>query len=239
MESNVSIMSAITSAAMPSALAPGCYGAPSVFAQDSNVCKVCPAFQSCSESCIENLKILRQTIDVSDILRRHLIAKKGAVSGVTEYSDKKLELLPSVRPIKATVERKTKLEKIACDVPEDLESRLSGLNAKPRKEALTLIKSGMVELIKSDLAQGRSPYASTSEPNTRSVLCDELLNGKVTKASIKKAYMKRLGKNAPWKESSATSNAAIFVDAFEGLGIIERFTGDDGKTITYKITKEH
>ena len=210
--------------------APGCYGAPSVFSHDSEICQACPTFQECSLSCMENLKILRETLDVSDLMRRHLIAKKGLIAGTAEIEAKDFKLLPSIAPTKTKVERKTKVEKISVDLSEDDELSLSNLGVKPKKEAIALVKSGMVELIKSELNQGRSPYASLTEPNAKSVMCDEILKGKITKKSIKVAFMKHLGRKAAWKESSAASNAAIFVDAFEGLKIIEQSGVDsDGK----------
>ena len=202
------------------AMAPACYGAPSVFAQDSTVCQQCPAFETCSTACIENLQKLQESLDVSDILRRHMMARKGVSAEKADELTPKpqnFKFLPSHKPSTSKVERKAKPQREVYAVSGELAEVIDTLNVKPKALALKLAREGLIGTIKSELRQGRSPYASQSKPDFLTVTCDELLKGSVTKDSLKRAMMHRLS----WQGATAISHAGIVVQCFEGLGIIQ------------------
>lgn len=51
--------------------APGCYASPSTFNRTSEICKVCPAIESCGERAAEKLKSLSKVGNISDFILRH------------------------------------------------------------------------------------------------------------------------------------------------------------------------
>jgi len=204
------------------AMAPACYGAPSVFGQDSKVCQACPAFDTCMIACQDTLQKLQSTIDVSDILRRHVMARRGVSAEKADQMNTKpsFKFMPSPKNSDAKVERKAPVEKVAFEIPNDLQTVVQGMNKKPANLAIRLARKGLIATIKEELRQGRSPFASVSKPDFLSVTCDELLKGTVTRESLRKAMVSKL----KWSNGSAVSHVGIVVQCFEALGII---TGDD------------
>lgn len=218
-----------------SAVSPGCYGAPSVFSDQSEVCTMCPGKVGCSEACMDTLNELREKIDVSGFMRRHLIAKKGMAAVALDPTLENLKYLPSPKKTMERLIKKAPPVKVLCDLSADDDARIDTLGVKPRAAAVALIKNGMLELIRLELQSGRSPYASVSSPDYRSVACDEFLKGSVTKSSLKKAYVKRLGKNAPWTDTTANSHVNIIIPVLLTFGIICAEDGPEGEV--YSIVK--
>lgn len=206
--------------------APGCYASPSVFSHDSQVCQRCPAFDACASACIQTLQALREKINIEDILNRHRKAKSATIERADpaqEAAPPKPDLtkfLPSVRKPAAKIERKP--------VRETAEQPLSAedaaiVNAIPQKNARELaakwVAGGLVEKIRTELAQGRNPFASQARQNHESVVCECLLNGTVTRTALKKAFMSKLGTKRPWDEATASSHVNIAMPALIAFGI--------------------
>lgn len=51
--------------------APGCFGSPSTFKRTSEICRVCPAIETCGEKAAEKLKSLSKVGNISDFIIRH------------------------------------------------------------------------------------------------------------------------------------------------------------------------
>lgn len=58
---------------------PGCFGAASVFARDSDACKRCEAFAQCDTAVTATLQALSSMIDVSALLKRHDTARAAGI----------------------------------------------------------------------------------------------------------------------------------------------------------------
>lgn len=207
----------------PTLNAPGCYASPSVFSHDSVVCQGCPAFDACSSACIETLQALREKINVEDIINRHRRAKASTIESAQpavakpDYS----KFLPSVRKPEVKVERKPERVKVdaATELTPEQEAIIAGLKQNSQALARKWIKNGLLGLIRSELQAGRSPFASQARHNHESVVCDELLKGTVTKLSLKKAFMARLGNKQPWDESTAASHVGIALPVLVAFNI--------------------
>lgn len=225
--------------------APGCYAAPSVFSHDSQVCQNCPAFDACAAACVQTLQALRETINVEDILARHRRAKSATIERADPERPEttpKLDFskfLPSVKKPAEKVERKAHRE---VAVTHDIdEATFKIIDAIPQKNARELaakwVKNGIVDHIRIELAQGRNPFASQARLDHCQVVCDMLLNGTVTRAALKKAFMTRLGAKKPWDEATAGSHVNIAMPALvafdiaietpEGFALNPRLRGDN------------
>ena len=223
--------------------APGCFAAPSVFSHDSQVCGSCPAFDSCAAACVETLKALREQINVEDILAKHRLAKASTIERAKpEAETPKFDVakfLPSVKKPESKVERKVeKAPRVSQKVPVHHQTVVDGiLSKKPRELAAKWCKHGMIDKMRQDLAAGTNPFAAQARQNFESVTCDLLLNGGLTKQSLKKAFMSSLGAKEPWDERTAASHVNIILPALvafdiaietpEGFALNPRLRGDN------------
>lgn len=208
------------------ATAPGCYAAPSVFSHDSQVCQACPTFDACSAACIDTLKALRDKINIEDVLSRHRAAKSATIEKTVEPTEEKPKIdvakfLPSVKKPVGPVERKVeRVPKVSQEVSTELQAIVDAISSKkPRELAAKWCKHGMVEKMRVDLAAGANPFASQARQNFESVTCDLLLNGGLTKQSLKKAFMANLGAKEPWDERTAASHVNIILPALIAFNI--------------------
>jgi hypothetical protein len=220
----------------PSAAAPGCYAAPSVFSQDSDICRSCPAFDACAQACIQTLQNLRDTINVDSLLARH----RGVRSATIEAADQAVKplpnlhkFMPSVRPPANKVERKVRAEPVSCDMTAEDEAIVSGLNKNSRELATKWIKRGLIQKIRDDMNQGRNPFAAQDRLDHCSVVCSELLKGTVTKQSLIKAFMSQLGAKSPWDKSTASSHVGIAMPVLVAFGIAQETS--EGWVVTPQI----
>jgi hypothetical protein len=223
--------------------APGCYASPSVFSHDSQVCQACPAFDACSAACIQTLQALRETINIEDILARHRRAKSATIERADPDTQQPAKpdfskFLPSVKKPAEKVERKPVREVSTQNVDE---ATMKIIDAIPQKHARSLAtkwaKSGVIEHIRTELAQGRNPFASQARLDHCQVVCDALLAGTVTRTALKKAFMSRLGAKKPWDETTASSHINIAMPALiafdiaietpEGFALNPRLRGDN------------
>jgi hypothetical protein len=219
--------------------APGCFASPSVFSQDSEICQGCPGFDACSVACIETLQALREKINIEDILARHRRAKSSKIESAAPVEAKPdySKFMPSVRKPPAKVERKAPVEPTTHEVSAEYQAIIDPLPKKARALAIGWVKRGIVDHVRTELAQGRNPFASQARQNHESVLCDELLKGTVTKTSLKKAFMANLGKKEPWDETTASSHVnigmpaliafGIAIETSEGYALVPRSVGDN------------
>lgn len=225
--------------------APGCYAAPSVFSHDSQVCQSCPAFDACAAACVRTLQALRETINVEDILARHRRAKSATIERADPDAQQKpakpdfSKFLPSVKKPAQKVERTVHREVAAAQNIEEATAKI--IDAIPQKNARELAtkwaKNGIIEHIRTELAQGRNPFASQARLDHCQVACDMLLGGTFTRAALKKAFMTRLGAKKPWDEGTASSHVNIGMPALiafdiaietpEGFALNPRLRGDN------------
>ncbi len=202
--------------------APGCYAAPSVFAQDSAVCQQCPAFDACSAACLDTLKALRDKINIEDILSRHRHVKAASIERATPEAAKPdfSKFLPPMRkPPEQKVERKTPRVAFATELSPQHESIIGTIPQKNARElAAKWVKKGRLEHIRAELAARRNPFAD-QKVNHEFVACELLVAGPVTKLALKKAFMKRLGNRQPWDEATASSHVGIVLPVLVAFGI--------------------
>lgn len=215
------------------AMAPGCYASPSVFARDSEICRGCPTYDACSQACVETLHALRDRINIDRLLNRHTSARQATIEATPAVEPSlpaTIKFMPSVKPATQKVEPKREAPTPAFASAEEITPEQQGiidtLNKKSQDLAIKWCKRGMIDTIKKDMRRGVNPFASQARLDHCSVVCEELLNGSVTKQSLKKAFMKKLGAKTPWDESTASAHVGIALPALVAFGIaIESPTG--------------
>lgn len=202
--------------------APGCYAAPSVFGQDSTICQQCPAYRSCGDACIETLKALRDKINIEDILARHRQARASTIEKA-DPPPAKLDFskfMPSMRkPPEEKIERKAPRAPDCAEVTAEQEAIIKSISQKNARELATKwITKGLLNHICAELAARRNPFAE-QKVNYEFVACEMLIAGVVTRAELKKAFMKRLGAKRPWDDATASSHVGIVMPAMIAFGI--------------------
>ena len=207
--------------------APGCFASPSVYSMDSRVCKNCPSSQDCFKACLDTLQQLRSTINVADLLKRHTNAMASVANPASPEKENNVKFMPSHKPPADKIDRKPSVERKTqkFEMSEEDERLAASLNDKPGKEAMRLCKNGMMALMRSDLPAGRNPFSAT-QPCFMQVCCEELLNGSVTKLSLRNAFMSKLGKKEPWSVGTATSHVNIALQMLEGFKFIQETNGN-------------
>lgn len=202
-------------------VAPGCFGAASVYGSDSQICRACHAFERCGEKSIQTLEAIKASIDVRDLLARHSRTRSMASFQI----EASRPVIPSPLPVaqpkqpKGTVERKTPVERVTFHIAvedQDAIAVLEQKSSKVAKQALVLCKTNKINECRSHLPRGLNPF-STSGPRFFFVACDMLLNGGFTKASLKARLMKEFG----WTDNTAGSHVAIAVGVLAGMGIVK------------------
>lgn len=202
-------------------VAPGCFGAASVFSHDSAVCRGCVVFDKCGEKARQRLEEIKELVNVSDLLKRHEKAKKlmapVRAKRAEEDAAKLPQDAPKKKPVTTPVERKTTVAKVSFEIDEESKNVIAKIsNQKAAGQAVILCKSNMIEIARSELAAGRNPFA-TSGPRYLFVACDMLLRGGFTRASLKQEMQQQLS----WTESTAASHVSIVVGLFPAFNIIE------------------
>lgn len=206
------------------AMAPGCYASPSVFARDSEICRGCPAYDACSQACVETLHALRDRINIDRLLNRHTSARQATIEATPALEPQlpvTIKFMPSVKPAAQKVEpkREAPAPVVGVDVTAEQQAIIDTLNKKSQDLAIKWCKRGMIDTIRKDMHRGVNPFASQARLDHCSVVCEELLNGSVTKQSLKKAFMKKLGAKTPWDESTASAHVGIALPALVAFGI--------------------
>jgi hypothetical protein len=205
-------------------MAPGCYASPSVYASDSEICRGCPTFDDCAAACVQTLHALRDRINIDSLLARHKQARSSTIEAAPTQAPTlpaTIKFMPSVKPQTEKVEPKVARPEpvMTVAISEADQAIIETLNKKSKEVAIKWCKRGMIETIKRELSQGRNPFASQARLDHCSVVCEELLNGAVTKHGLKKAFMKKLGAKSPWDESTAGAHVGIAMPVLVAFGI--------------------
>lgn len=216
--------------------APGCYASPSVYSQDSDICRSCPTFDGCAQACIKTLQALRDQINVEYLLARHKNARAATIEAVEPAEPAApnfIKFMPSVKKPDAQVERKVRHEPAVHNVSVEDMAIIGTLNKKSQELAATWCKRGLIAKIRDDMNEGRNPFASEARLSHCGVVCDELLKGTVTKQSLMKAFMTRLGAKTPWDKGTASAHVGIAMPVLVAFGIAQETS--EGYVATPKI----
>ena len=206
------------------AMAPGCYASPSVYAQDSEICRGCPTFDDCGAACVQTLHALRDRINIDRLLNRHQQARQATIEA-TPAADPALpatiKFMPSVKPQadKVLVKVSRPEPVVTTDITEDQLAIIETLNKKSKALAITWCKRGMIDKIKNDMREGRNPFASQARLDHCSVVCAELLKGTLTKHSLMQAFMSQLGNKTRWDKGTASAHVGIALPVLVAFAI--------------------
>lgn len=210
-------LEAVMEMTMVKARAPGCFGAASVYAQDSTVCKGCVAFVLCGEASTQTLENIRSVIDVSDILARHAKARQKAQASSENNRQAGVSNVAAAQPapVGPAVERKTPLSRVVFELSEDQTCIIARIaSSKCREQAIVLCKQNRIEPARAEMHQGINPFAE-SGPRYLRVACALLMGGGFTRAALKTALMTELA----WKDTTAASHVAITCALFTAFDI--------------------
>lgn len=218
---------------IPSIDAPACFAAASVFSHESATCNRCPAFANCSEAAFETLQRIKDTVNVSDLLRRHKQAR-AATGGLPEPTEQVSEPRSSTpdeqvaQPVVAAppMARQTKVTYTAIPFTCYEQELVDRANKNAQRLAKTLWAVGLTAaLVRTELLKGVNPCDS-SAPQYFSVLCDLLIHGSVTQRMLREELEKRGGKNGGGQSSSTAVSCASVLFAFVKLfGIAQEEAG--------------
>lgn len=194
-------------------LAPGCFGAASVYSMDSDVCKACVSFAGCGNKAIDNLQLIRQQVDVSDILKRHQAAlarnRNASATATPKSAPIKISHIAVAQPnpITRPIERTTASERVSFDLSEEDRNVIATIaiaNKKTAAQALILAKANKIEAMRSLLPKGENPF-DNSGPNYMRVACDMVIGGGFSRAELKLELMSKLG----WGDGTAATHVSM------------------------------
>ena len=192
--------------------APGCFGAASCFASDSEICKQCPASAQCLIEVGKTLEKIKGVINVADYLKKHEKAKEAA--------RKKVEESAAARPMTTMplpgkkVERKTKVETITYELTDEQNKLVAELPVKAQSFVVQLCKTGLATRIKADLKQGKNPMSECG-PKWLALTIDCLIKGGITKSDLKNTFVDAFG----WTPETAASHTSLAFKIFPALDI--------------------
>jgi len=205
--------------------APGCFGAASVFSMDSKVCQGCVAFEACNAESMKTLEAIQSTINVKDILAKHVRARQQAQAKAEADRIRQAASVPPVKFAKAAaavekaktpaitqpaaitqpVKRKTTVEQVTFEISAEHQAALARIgNVKTYDQAVILCRQNKITECREGLAKGVNPFAETGPAFLR-VACDLLMNGGFTKATLKARFVAEFG----WTDNTAGSHVAM------------------------------
>lgn len=197
--------------------APGCFAAASVFASDSATCQKCPVFTECTTASFETLEAIKGIVDVSDLLKRHALAKKKALAAQKLADEATQEGLPPgnlERPVaKTPVERKTPKVAVKFEVTASDDKVLMKMNVKSKEVAVRLIQADQVESIRKGLLEGRNHCAETTKLPWLTIAVRELLAGGFSKRDLRGMYEQEL----EWTEGTAATHVGMACQLLTGF----------------------
>jgi hypothetical protein len=210
--------------------APGCFGAASVFSSDAALCQACMAFKHCQVESLRTLKAIREQVDVEALLRRHAqaIIKARQEAADADAEKPTMAFAASAAGMAALERVKPEPKSKPKPAPKAQEVAITGaccreldtLNVKPRDLAEKLLRRGLIDAMRKDLAQGRNPMLN-EKPVFVSVICAGLLRGALTRSEIRDLFKSELG----WSTSSASSHVNIVVPVLLAFGLVEEKNG--------------
>lgn len=213
-------MQVVTSAS--AAQAPGCFGAASVYALDSKVCKQCPAYEACGQKAHEVLVRIKGRINVQDFLKLHEKARLAA--GLPKQGEAQVAPAPVAQPqpVTAPVVRATPVEQVKYEVSAQDRATIERMgNVKVKAVAESLARNNQLGFIRQCLRAQKNPFTDARHyPNMR-VAVDMLLQGGFTKASLAMRYVQELS----WTEGTAASQRAAAVCMLQALGVVREANG--------------
>lgn len=161
---------------MSEALAPICFGAITFYSGDSDRCIACNHFGACGPKVEANIKEASRVMDLDGVLARHreFMAKRKQAQLAAD--DGKLNT--QAPPVEQNVEKAT----VALKPGPAVE-----LKALAGSILLPLLGGGTVAELHAELKEGRNPFPQSMREQW--VLCELLLRGAATRASIEGAVM--------------------------------------------------
>lgn len=198
-----------------SANAPGCFASPSVYSMDSKVCQACQAFTACTDASLVTLEAIRSTIDVRDVLARHVKARLKAGYISAPLAPPHLPVEP-VEPVK----RLTPVARVTFDVTPAHEAVLATLAAKTAELARQQIKQNLLTTARATLSAGKNPYAETG-PKFLRIACDMLLEGGFSRMMLNRAMVNQFG----WQDTTAGPHVAQVCAMFNAFGVTQEIDG--------------
>jgi hypothetical protein len=205
--------------------APACFAAASMFAHDSAVCKLCPAFDACSVASLETLQAIRHIINVEDLLKRHQKARIVAQETIKKADNKIAAALPpgnipQPAPVKP-VERKTQVMNISFELSKDDADVIAKLsNGKTAAVALQMCRAGVIHDLRESLPKGDNPFLTKGSAYFR-VTVDALLSGGFTRASLRE----KLAKELTIKNNTAGPLVAMICGLLKDFGFAQEIAG--------------
>lgn len=198
------------------AVIPGCFGAATVFAFDSEVCKSCPAGQDCAPAAMQTLDRIKTVVKVDDLMARHRKAREKAIKDQREKDRQAIEAAPpgpmaTPAPTKP-VARCTPAEKVEYEVSEKHALIIAEMPSKAQTFAMSLCKKGFVKEMRKNMANKK---ATPGLPKWLNVALDELTKNGFTRASLKARLMNDLG----WTDGTAGSHISIAIAILTGFEI--------------------
>ena len=202
--------------------APGCFGAASVFSHDSNTCRACPQFDECAGKALERLQAISETVNVTDLMRKHQRAQQRA--SIDRHAQQHEEEVKNERIIQRSkpigqIQRKTTVEKVNFEVDPATQLAIAKIgNKKAGAFALTLCQTVTVDEMRKDFRAGLNPFKS---PNWLHAVGNMLCGDPFTRASLKAHYMTEFN----WTEGTAGSHVSIAIALITGIGIAMEHAG--------------
>lgn len=198
---------------------PGCYGAASVFAIDSKVCRACHVYEDCGNEARHTLEMIQARVNVTDILLRHKVALATAADSMAKSAEPPPAPVAQPAPVKVPIERTAKVVKVEFDVSKDSHELVMRIgNVKARAVAISLMKAGVLRELKSDIAKGVNPFTGMTNWQHLRLAVDRLINFKmIGRGDLKAALMVDLG----WSDGTATSQVSQVMGILETFGIID------------------
>jgi hypothetical protein len=203
--------------------APACFAAASVFSHDSDICKMCSAFEGCAAASVVTLETIKGIVNVEDLLKRHTKAKKIARVTVAAKDKLEAETRPpgaNLRPLMLPVERQTKVIQVKFELTEEERLIVEKLPVKLVKLAPSLIEHGLIDRMKKDIPEGRNTFA-TRGPQWLRVALTALLAGGFTKPSLRDSMMSEF----TWTSGTAASHVSMVCSIFTAFGITKIVDG--------------
>lgn len=202
--------------------APGCFGAASVFAHDSEVCARCESFSDCSGAAMKTLESIKGIINVDDLMKRHAAAKRKANENLAKRDTEQDAAAPPGNiqaGVQTTpVERKTQVQKVEFELTEDEQAVVAKLPKKASSIAISLLKGGMLDQLREGLSKGENPFTSSQRwPAYLRTAAQALIEGGFTRADLKARFMAEFD----WQDTTAGPHVSLVLALLMSFKVIQ------------------
>lgn len=189
---------------------PACFGAASVFSHDSEICQGCVGYQGCGAASLKTLESIKGIINVEDLMKRHVKARKLTVERLKERDEEREASMPPgniEQPItKKPVERKTEVATVKFEVNEDEDALIARMPSKAKDKAVVIVKRGLLSVITNRIAE-KGVFSDLDVPACIKVALTKLVSGGFTRSELTSAYELELG----WSKGTASSHTSQVV----------------------------